>query len=379
MAPDETGEQFAGTYFDGVTARRHEVTVERSHAGLIIRGDTVGERQWSYLELRRAERVSPSEPIRYERGSEDAPEVLVVADPSFLPAMRGARPDPQDPMARLRRRSIGTLVLPALVALAALISVWVWVLPALAARIATRVPVELEERLGRTTVALFTESATVCADPRRVAALDAIVNELVADGRGGRYEYRVTIVDDSMVNAFAAPGGHIVVFQGLMTQAESPEEVAGVLAHEIQHVTNQHGLEALLRETPTQVALSVLVGSNPLGGSVVQAASALRSLSYQRSDEREADAGALRMLAAARVDPAGMLAFFRRGAADPDERAGSERWTRYLSTHPGSEERLQALEALAAELQVSPRPLLNPAQWAALKAPCDATGPRAPN
>lgn len=375
---DASQDQYRGTYFDGVTARRHEVVVERSHTGLVIRGETVGEREWPYLELRRAERVSPSEPIRYERGSLDAPEVLVVADPSFLPAMRGSQHQ-DDSMSRLRRRSIGSLILPALVALAALVSVWIWVLPALAARIATRVPVELEDRLGRSTVALFTEGAPVCTDPARVAALDAIVDELVADGRGGPYDYRVTIVDDSMVNAFAAPGGSIVVFQGLVAQAESPEEVAGVLAHEIQHVTNQHGLKALLRETPTQVALSVMIGSNPLGGSLAQAAYSLRSLSYQRSDEREADAGALRMLAAARVDPEGMLGFFRRGAEERGDLDGVGRWARYLSTHPGSAERLQALEALAAEQRVSPRPLLDAAQWAALKAPCDAARPGEPN
>jgi len=355
-------------YFDGKSARRHVVTVERTRTGLLIRGESVGEMQWPYVEMRRDERVAPDEPIRYERGALDAPEVLVVADPSFLPAMRGTKAA-GGALASLRRRSIGALLLPAIVALAAIVAFWVYALPVLAARVAASVPVELEDRLGRSAVNLVTEGATTCTDAPRRAAIDKMLATLVADGRGGRYSYRVTIIDDSLVNAFAAPGGHIVLFQGLVAQAGSAEEVAGVLAHEIQHVTQQHGLQSILREMPGRLLLSSLFGSNPLGGSVASAAYTLGSLSYARADELAADLGAVRMLTDAQVDPNGMIQFFRRSTQASSR---DSRLMNYISTHPSNAARIEALdaEAQAEAANASPTPILSATEWAALRAAC---------
>lgn len=354
-------------YFDGQTSQRHMIEVERTSTGLVLRGESIGERVWDWHELRREERLSPADPIRYERGSLESPEVLVIADSGFLPAMRGTGRADRSLAHRLRHRSIVSLLLPAIVAVLAAVAFWALVLPVLAARVAERVPLEIEDRLGRSTVELTTQFAGVCREPARVAALQGMVDRLVADGRGGRYTYRVNIVDDSLVNAFAAPGGHIVVFQGLIAQAGSPDEVAGVLAHEIQHVTNHHGIASILREMPVQIALSTAFGSNPFGGSLAQAAYSLGSLSYRRRDELEADAGAAQMLLASGISPEGMIDFFRRTAARSGE---TGRWTNYLSTHPSDTERIEALSAAAANSAISFTPAISAAEWAALRAPC---------
>lgn len=358
--------RWQATYFDGRSAKRHDVSVERTTTGLVIRGESVGEASWLWTELRRDERTSPDEPIRYERGDLLAPEVLVVADPSFLPAMRGVR-ESGDSMSRLRRRTLTSLLLPALAVIAVIATLWIWGLPKLAARLATRVPIEWEEALGERAVASITAVYPACTEPARVAALDKMLTALTAEGRGGRYTYRVQVVDAPAVNALAAPGGHIVLFQGLLAEASSADEVAGVLAHEIQHVVQQHAVIGILRDMPMQLALASAVGSSPLGGSVAQVAYQLGSTSYQRSDERAADAGALRILGAARISADGMLDFFRRDAGEAGAESGL---LNYMSSHPNSAERLAALEDAAAALPPPAGPVLAADEWAALRARC---------
>src|SRR5690606_1638034 len=116
---------------------------------------------------------------------------------------------------------------------------------------------------------------------------------------------------DSLVNAFAAPGGYIVVFQGLLEASESAEEVAGILAHEIQHVVQRHGTKAILEALPLQLAAAAL-GGDQAAALFVGAASTLGVLSYRRRDETAADREGFRMLRAARIAPDGMMRFFER-------------------------------------------------------------------
>lgn len=362
--PDASERPFPATYFDGRSARRHDVEVWRTAQGLLIRGETVGELRWPYPELRRDERVSPDEPVRYERGPEGSAEVLVVPGSGFLPEPRGV-----GGIGQLRRRSIGSLILPALVTLAALVAAWLLVLPPLASKLAERVPAEWEQQLGATVVKAFTESHQVCRDPDQEAVLARLTATLTADGTGGPYTYRVSIIEDPMVNAMAAPGGQILVFRGLIDEATSPDEVAGVLAHEIEHVVQRHGIDAILREMPVQLLISAMMGSSPLGGNVAQVAYTLGASSYQRNDERAADEGAVRRLAAAGISARGMVEFFRRSAAEGD----TEGLLQYVSSHPTNAERLEALEALSAALGPAQGAAMTEGEWATLRRACVVT------
>lgn len=366
--PDATERPFAGTYFDGRSAKRHAVEVWRTPQGLLIRGDTVGELRWPYADLRRDERTSPDEPLRYEHGPAHAAEVLVVPGGGFLPEPRGVG---SGAFGRLRRRSIGSLILPALVTLAAIISVWFLALPPLAARLASRVPTEWEQKLGATAVETFTTTHRVCTDPAQVAAIERLLAQLTANGSGGPYAYQVRIIEDPLVNAMAAPGGHILLFRGLINDVASSDELAGVLAHEIEHVVQRHGVEAILREMPAQVLVGAVMGSSPLGGNVAQIAYSLGASSYQRNDEREADAGAVTRLSAAGISPNGMIDFFRRSAAEDGE-AGL---LQYLSSHPASAERMAALEAMSRELPPPRGPALSADEWASLRGGCSLQAP----
>jgi predicted Zn-dependent protease len=208
-----------------------------------------------------------------------------------------------------------------------------------------------------------------CRDPDRLAALEAIVERLVGSSDVGAYQFRVTVVDDTLVNALAAPGGYIVVFQGLLAQAETPEVVAGVLAHEIQHVVQRHGTSAVLKDLPMILAATVISGGDQTAGSMLGATATLGSLQYRRGDEAEADREGLRMLRAARIAPDGMIGFFATLAAAAGEPSGL---ATYLSTHPRSADRMLTLRQLASDDPYVPEPLLEGVDWTAIRTPCAA-------
>lgn len=243
------------------------------------------------------------------------------------------------------------------------VAAYVWLVPALAVRLTAYVPIEWEEEMGAALMEELAPADLVCADPERLRVVEALAQQLAQASPVAPYTIRVAIVDDSLVNAVAAPGGYIVVFRGLLEQAETPEEVAGVLAHEIQHVVLRHGTTAVLKELPLRL---VTVAAGDAGG-VLGAATTLGSLRYRRGDEEAADREGLRMLRAARISPEGMIRFFERLAEQgTDAPAGLS----YLSTHPRNEARTETLRQLVAADPFETEPIMQGYDWSRVRAPC---------
>ncbi|HET9949112.1 MAG TPA: M48 family metallopeptidase, partial [Longimicrobiales bacterium] len=286
-------------------------------------------------------------------------ELVATAPPGARPAFAGVRG--ATPWGR-------RLLLVGLAGVAFLATAYLWGVPMFAAALTDRVPLDWEREVGAAILEEVAPPESVCTDPERRRALEAILERLTRATPIAPYELRVTIVDDPMVNALAAPGGDIVVFQGLLEASESAEEVAGVLAHEAQHVVRRHGTRAVLEALPLQLAAAAL-GGDEAAGIFVGAASTLGVLRYRRRDEAEADREGLRMLAAARVAPDGMLRFFERLAEEDAEAAEALGW---LSTHPASRERLEALRTLAEAEPYEAEPVLPGFEWSRMRAPCDA-------
>ena len=159
-----------------------------------------------------------------------------------------------------------------------------------------------------------------------------------------------------------------MIFRGLLDRTDSAEELAGVLAHEIQHVLHRDATRAILRQTSTGILLAALLGD--VSGVVafgVESARALGDLRHSREAEREADREGMRMLHAAAVDPGGMLAFFR-GMQKLE--GATPAAARYLSTHPPAGDRLLALTALAARPARPSVKLLAGYDWEEIKKIC---------
>jgi predicted Zn-dependent protease len=353
---------FPGHYLDGRSAARRPVSVRLAQTGFEIVLEDGARLWWSLREVRQTQGFYAGEQIRLERGR-PLPETLLVDDPAFLRALRATAPafgrrfyDP-----RRRRSRLLFTIAAALASIAAGVVLYVWAIPAAAGLLAARVPVSWEERLGNAAVEQLLASHRRCIDPEREAAIAAIVTRLLEPVARVPYTFRVTVVDDSTVNAYAVPGGQIVLLRGLVAQSRTSEELAGVLAHEIQHVLRRHATRLLLQHASTGLLLVAVSGD--LTGVMaygIESARVLGTLSYSRHLESEADLDGLRMLLAAEVDPNGMIAFFE--TLRSGER-GLPSAGRYLASHPLAADRVESLKRLAASVPHRTRPVALDREW----------------
>lgn len=219
--------------------------------------------------------------------------------------------------------------------------------------LARAIPYSWEQKLGDLISGDFGERA--CRAPAGQRALDGLARRLSPRSR----PIRVGVVNIPVVNAVALPGGRILIFRGLIDGATSPDEMAGVLAHEIGHVEHRHVLVALLR----RFGIGLLIGS---GGTAAEYGQALIDSRYSRAAESEADDYAIAQLRAAGISPAATAALFQRLGKDE---AGLPGVLAYLASHPPSAER-QRRFARAAKAMAGTRPALDPAQWTAVRAMC---------
>ncbi|MDR5865246.1 M48 family metallopeptidase [Halomonas koreensis] len=205
------------------------------------------------------------------------------------------------------------------------------------------------DRMGAQAFAEYQqERPTVGGAPYRLArcVTDAIVATLPPGARDGNWQVRV--FDDDSANAFALPGGYVGVHTGLMEIAETPDQLAAVIGHEIGHVLARHANERASTQTATQLGLSVVSSAAGLegpGGEQVMAALGMGAqygilLPFSRRHESEADVLGLRLMADAGFDPRASVALWRNMS-----RAGGGQPPEWMSTHPSHGSRIAGLEA----------------------------------
>jgi Zn-dependent protease with chaperone function len=256
-----------------------------------------------------------------------------------------------------RRLRLGGLVLLLLVLLPfVLLAAFLARSDVVAAWAADRIPAEQEAALGELALAQ-TRARMKLADSGPAVDAVRLIGERLTPGT--RLKYRWFVVDRAEINAFAAPGGVVVVHSGLIRAADSPDELAGVLAHEVAHAELRHGLRAMVQSLGFRALLSVALGDLS-GGKLEAAVANLTELRFSRDAEREADADGLQRLVAARIDPRGMVRFFERL-----DQEGKGAVPGLLSTHPVSSERLETLRREMAGMKADSAPL--PIDWEAVK------------
>lgn len=245
-----------------------------------------------------------------------------------------------------------------IVALAVVVG-W-WQSEALTAWLAHQVPLAREERLGEMLVTQLQAEGGLRDEGAAVEAVRNLGERLT---EGSRYEYEWFVKEDPEVNAFAGPGGVVVVYSGLIEKTESAEELAGVLAHEIEHVERRHGLQAMIHSAGWAAVLAVALGDvSAITGVFIHQVGNLR---HSRRLESEADAGGVQALARAGISPAAMTRFLERLAAE-QKKSGSDLEFALLSTHPATDDRLAEVARLVAAAPCECRPL--DLDWAAVKA-----------
>jgi len=212
-------------------------------------------------------------------------------------------------------------------------TVYAYVLPALAERVVTYLPEEQEAELGKQLYehAIAGQYRVDSARTRRVRQY------WQATGISTRLPITITVVHHDEANAFAVPGGQVVVFDGMLKRLTRHEQLAALLAHEAAHVEYRHSLRQLARSVGAYALLASVFGDvTGLAGVLIENAETLTALSYSRADETEADAFSLEALAARGINPQGVLWLFD---AFPREEASLPT---LLRSHPQTAERRQA-------------------------------------
>jgi predicted Zn-dependent protease len=178
------------------------------------------------------------------------------------------------------------------------------------------------------------------------------------------YPFRVIYVNQPVVNAFAAPGGYVVVFRGLLEQADTAEEFAGVLAHEMEHVVLKHSMRALAREFSGRALLSLMAIDSSGTPGALQAGAQLASLSYARDDEQSADLQGAALLERAHVSTSGLAAFLKKV-----QQLSPDSGPNYLATHPATGDRIEKLNEATRQAPYA-APLMTSAEWQQARRVC---------
>ncbi len=359
--------EYRGNFNDGERAASHPVVVRLQMRELWIE-DGSGKLLaiWPYEKLRAVDEMATAKTARLSCA--ESPQArLVVEGEVFLGDLAEAAPQfhrRARTLRRLMRRGLW-----AAAGIAAAVAVFWVALPHGVPYLARTIPVSWEEALGESVLddllAFFAaledqDQVRTCEAAAGRAALDRLVARL-GSAMDSPYDYKVVVVDLDVTNAFALPGGYIVLFDGLLDFVKAPEEVAGVLAHEMGHVIHRHGTQAMLRQMGLTVIFDFLMGG---GGSIgAELGSLVLALSYSREAELQADGTGIEILREAGLRPIGLAAFFKRLQGEAGDVTGP---FQILSTHPSFAARLDRLKDVEDDGEAA----MSPGEWAALKAIC---------
>jgi Zn-dependent protease with chaperone function len=347
-------------YFDGLTSQKRFVTL-RTNAHLEIVKDGTFLAAWAFDDIRRAD---------------GPPDVLRLCN------VAGA------PLARLEIRDLATrteiervckdldgegapgdgskrkIVFWSLAATVSVLSIIWFAIPLLADKLTPFVPIALEKRLGEASntqiKAIF--GGKICKSPGGTAALQKLVGELQAKAQL-RIAPEPEVMSSVVPNAFALPGGKVYVLSKLLDKAESPDEVAAVLAHEFGHIAHRDGLRRLIADGSTSFLFGLLFGDVTGASVVILTGKSLLSAAYSRDAEAGADLFAQNLMQKLGRPPKALgTLLLRIEGSDKTNPLG------IFATHPLTADRIAAL-AESPETQEGP-PLLSAGEWLELKAIC---------
>ena len=221
-----------------------------------------------------------------------------------------------------------------------------------------------EERLGELMFEMLTSTEEEIHKSTVTKPVNAILDEICKANKIKRNRIKLHIIDKDEVNAFALPDDHLVIYSGLIADAEREAELSGVICHELAHITQNHVMKKLVKEIGLSVLVSLTTGGSS-GGEVLSEAMRLLSASaYDRSLESEADRIAVDYMTEAGLDPLGLADFLYRMSESTEDIPEEYYW---ISTHPESEERaLEIFEHFGKDKSRS-RQVLEPETWKTLK------------
>jgi len=226
-----------------------------------------------------------------------------------------------------------------------LLLIYFFVAPKIVENAAKKVSPEIEQQIGDAVFQSLT--ANYETDTAKTRLVQQFYDSL---GFGGDYEMHITVVNEPVVNAFAVPGGRIVVFDSILAIMDAPEQLAALLAHEASHVQLKHSMRSIFRELASSLMFSLLLGDyGDLSVIIAQQGDELAGLSYSRKLELEADENGLRLMRENGIPLHGMPDLFEKMKNSLEEENTGD-LPNFLSTHPSLDERVEiSMKKIASE------------------------------
>lgn len=228
------------------------------------------------------------------------------------------------------------------------------------------IPPNIEKQFGKTVLNQTRYVTRICSEESGLDALDKLIEPMKHDGN-----YIVYVSAQDIVNAFALPGPYIVIFDGLIEQADSPEELAAIIAHEMGHVHERHPMRGYMRVMGLSLVFKMMFGDVGNLGNPGELAAVLRSLNYNREQELEADMFSVRKMKAANYNPYALNDFFEKLLVDEPEDMPD--FFKYISTHPETQKRIATIQELKDQDNTKYKPALSSSEWKALQNICTET------
>ena len=354
-----------GRFFDGVSARPHPVTVKFADR-FQVSGSEI-HRDWDPLELR----ATVSLPPLMRVGPVGEPSSVEFSDDTLSAELVDRYPN------LLRREGSGGTLRLVLWSIAAGLSVLlaaVFGMPRIAGLLVPLVPAAAEARLGAMAEPQFLRilgNPKACTAPAGREVLDKLVARLiaVAGPRGALPpDLIVSVRRHGTANAFALPGGRVIVLSSLITRARTPDELAAILAHELGHVHGRDPTRSLIRASGASFLLSLALGDLTGSTIIIGLGNALLSAGYSREAERAADIFSIDLMTKAGGNAAALADILERVAEN--EKGGLSETLAILRSHPLTRERAAAIRAQAGP-DASERAILSGVEWAALRGICE--------
>lgn len=223
--------------------------------------------------------------------------------------------------------------------------VYLLIVPWLSQKLASRVSIKTEQQLGNAVYDAMGMAG------REDTAASFILNEFFTEmDIPTAYNIKITAVNDNVVNAFALPGGRIVIYSALLEQIQSYPELAALLSHEFTHVNNKHSTKSIFRRLGSKVFLGLLFGRFGTVTSVlVDHADNLKSLKYSRRLEKEADTDGLKLLLQRKINPQGFVDLFE----NLRQAASGSALPEFLGSHPDIDKRIDYIKQASKDAVIS--------------------------
>lgn len=325
---------YNGLFIESDTGKRWNASVvlmqKEISIGLTDENGAVEVLQWPYRELERKSYLQQGDTVISL--PENRLKFLQVPGPELNKELQELLQEKDVPLTKKLFSNRFAFAWKALAIIAVLVLLfYLFIIPWISVQVAKGVSVKFEERIGNGLYNAVMQGYT--KDPQKTKLLNDFFAEMKV---ATKYNIDITVVQSDVSNAFALPGGNIVVFSDILKKMDGYEELAALLAHEFTHVNNKHTTKSLFRSMGNVFFFSMLFGNmGSVANVIIANADRLKTLKYSRSLEKEADLEGMQLLSERRIDCNGFIKLFQ--LLQGEQLKTTSEW---LNSHPDLENRM---------------------------------------